>query len=144
MATSLNQNMEERGNVKRHVTQLIFRRSFLENLQTGGGKPIQSEVNLICVPYLLFKSLENWKSLMENLKIYISLIVSDIGNSVYLRKILIKHSFHCEQFNRLANFWTIKLGIFERKVEEDATHNSPISIACNRKGSRIHIFLMLI
>ena len=58
---------------------------------------------------------------MGNLKIFISLIVSDIGNSVYLLKILIKHSFHCVQFNRLANFGMIKLGILERKVE-DATH----------------------
>ena len=45
---------------------------------------------------------------MENLKIYISLIVSDIGNGVYLQQILItdviKHSFHCLQFNGLSNF----------------------------------------
>ena len=35
---------------------------------------------------------------------FITLIVSDIGNSVYLLEILITHSIHCLQFNRLANF----------------------------------------
>ena len=54
---------------------------------------------------------------MENLKIYISLIVSDIGNSVYLLQILIrdviKHSFHCLHFNGLSNFWNNQITNFK-------------------------------
>ena len=59
-----------------------------------------------------------------NLEIFITLIVSDIGNSVYLQQILIrdviKHSFHCLQFNGLSNFWNNQIRNF--RMEEDATY----------------------
>ena len=78
---------------------------------------------------------------MENLEIFITLIVSDIGNSVYLLEIFIKHSIHCLQFNRLANFLNNQIRNFKMKSLKCI---SPISIVCKRKGSKIHIFLMLI